>query len=58
MVDLQKTGTGSFRLYERGNETLIIIIMKCQRVVSYVKLIHYRKIKDALLQRKRCPFAM
>ncbi len=50
MVDLQKTRTGSFQLYERGNETLIIIIMKCQRVVSYVKLIHYRKIKDALLK--------
>ena len=57
MVDLQKTRTGSFQFYERGNETLIIIIMKCQRVVSYVKLIHYRKIKDALLQRKRRPFA-
>lgn len=58
MVVLQKTRTGSFQFYERGNETLIIIIMKCQRVVSYVKLIHYWKIKDALLQRKRCPFAM
>ena len=56
MVDLQKTRTGSFQLYERGNETLIIIIMKCQRVVSYVKLIHYRKIKDALLQCKRASF--
>lgn len=56
MVDLQKTRTGAFLFYEKGNETLIIIIMKCQRVVSYVKLIHYRKIKDALLQRKRCPF--
>lgn len=56
MVDLQKTRTGSFQFYERGNETLIIIIMKCQRVVSYVKLIHYRKIKDALLLCKRCPF--
>mgnify|MGYP001672244469 FL=1 len=58
MVDLQKTRTGSFQFYERGNETLIIIIMKCQRVVPYVKLIHYRKIKDALLHCKRCPFAM
>lgn len=31
MVELQETETGSFQLYERGNETLIIIIMKCQR---------------------------
>lgn len=45
MVVLQKTRTGSFQFYERGNETLIIIIMKCQRVVSYVKLIHYWKIR-------------
>ena len=26
--------------------------------VFYVKLIHYRKIKDALLHCKRCPFAI
>ena len=49
MVELQETGTGSFRLYNNN---------EMSESVFYVKLIHYRKIKDALLHCKRCPFAM